>query len=369
MRRALLLLVAATQALRGPTHRCQPLTTVRATALDRIDSAVDATLNRTRSWGPVRQAAVVAAAYAAHAGPLARGALLLPVQLIPNEFGLWQSVGYDSMLGGVFVGLHVLRRCKGTSRTRALPPPPHIGKRALVATVGALAVAYRWSGYVAMLVDEFVYRATPAATPAMGRALQVLGGHVAWLVVGVAVLALVPALELKEGRLRWNREKATSWYRFDLKTDWLWWVAGGYCASALIFNIADGLNHFLVPPSLFDDDTLVTRMVNPDAGRGIASILVGGIAPCFTAPWWEEVLYRGFSLRALQRLVGRADVAAVASSLVFAAHHLSLTAALPLAALGATWSYLYLASGNLLVPVAIHALWNARVFAGTVLGL
>ena len=40
-----------------------------------------------------------------------------------------------------------------------------------------------------------------------------------------------------------------------------------------------------------------------------------------------------------------------------------------LAALGATWSYLYLASGNLLVPVAIHALWNARVFAGTVLGL
>ena len=57
------------------------------------------------------------------------------------------------------------------------------------------------------------------------------------------------------------------------------------------------------------------------------------------------------------------------SSLLFAAHHLSLTAALPLAALGATWSYLYLASGNLLVPVAIHALWNARVFAGTVLGL
>jgi membrane protease YdiL (CAAX protease family) len=89
----------------------------------------------------------------------------------------------------------------------------------------------------------------------------------------------------------------------------------------------------------------------------------------FAHRWWEEVLYRGFLLRALERLCGRADVATVASSLLFAAHHLSLTAALPLAALGATWSYLYLASGNLLVPVAIHALWNARVFAGTVLGL
>ena len=65
----------------------------------------------------------------------------------------------------------------------------------------------------------------------------------------------------------------------------------------------------------------------------------------------------------------RSLISTQVSSLLFAAHHLSLTAALPLAALGATWSYLYLASGNLLVPVAIHALWNARVFAGTVLGL
>ena len=111
-------------------------------------------------------------------------------------------------------------------------------------------------------------------------------------------------------------EKATAWYRFKWKTDWLWWVAGGYCASALIFNVADGLNHFLVPPTLFDDDTLVTKMVNPEEGRGVASILVGGVAPCVTAPWWEEVLYRGFLLRALERLCGRADVATVVSSRV-----------------------------------------------------
>ena len=40
-------------------------------------------------------------------------------------------------------------------------------------------------------------------------------------------------------------------------------------------------------------------------------------------------------MRALERLCGRADVAAVVSSLLFAAHHLSLTAALPLAAVRA----------------------------------
>ena len=389
---ASLLCIAVSHALRGPAvHRPRRLAPRRATALDKIDKAVDNTLNKTRSWGPARQAGVVLATYAAHAGALGRGSVLLPYQLVPNEFGLWQSVGFDSLLGSAFLGLHVLRRRKGTSRKRELPPTPQVGKRALITTIGALAVAYRWSGYVAALVDGLVYRATPTATPAMGRALQVLGGHLAWLVVGVSVLAVVPALEFRDRRVRWNRGKATAWYRFKWKTDWLWWVAGGYCASALIFNVADGLNHFLVPPTLFDDDTLVTKMVNPEDGRGVASILVGGVAPCVTAPcvgraelskftarlldgvfahrWWEEVLYRGFLLRALERLCGRADVATVASSLLFAAHHLSLTAALPLAALGATWSYLYLASGNLLVPVAIHALWNARVFAGTVLGL
>jgi hypothetical protein len=295
----------------GPLAHRSRLAPRRATALDRIDKAVDSTLNKTRSWGPARQAGVVLATYAAHAGALGRSSILLPYQLVPNDFGLWQSVGYDSLLGGAFLGLHVLRRRKGTSRKRELPPTPEIGKRALLTTIGALAVAYRWSGYVAALVDGFVYRATPTATPAMGRALQVLGGHLAWLVVGVTVLAVVPALEFGGGRIRWNRheprgnepgennvasmawgptpysragEKATAWYRFKWKTDWLWWVAGGYCASALIFNVADGLNHFLVPPTLFDDDTLVTKMVNPEDGRGVASILVGGVAPCVTAP-------------------------------------------------------------------------------------
>ena len=271
----------------GPTRlKRQPIRLAprRATALDKIDAAVDNTLNKTRSWGPARQAGVVLATYAAHAGALGRGSVLLPYQLVPNEFGLWQSIGYDSLLGFSFLGLHVLRRRKGTSRKRELPPTPEIGKRALLTTISALAIAYRWSGYVAALVDGFVYRATPTATPAMGRALQVLGGHLAWLVVGVSVLAVVPALEMRDGRVRWNRDQATAWYRFKWKTDWLWWVAGGYCASALIFNVADGLNHFLVPPTLFDDDTLVTKMVNPDEGRGVASILVGGVAPCVTAP-------------------------------------------------------------------------------------
>ena len=204
---ASLLCITASHALQGPLAHRPRLAPRRATALDKIDAAVDNTLNKTRSWGPARQAGVVLATYAAHAGALGRGSVLLPYQLVPNEFGLWQSVGFDSLLGFSFLGLHVLRRRKGTSRKRELPPAPEIGKRALLTTISALAIAYRWSGYVAALVDGFVYRATPTATPAMGRALQVLGGHLAWLVVGVSVLAVVPALEMRDGRVRWNRHE------------------------------------------------------------------------------------------------------------------------------------------------------------------
>ena len=202
-----LLLCIGAQALQGPLAHRPRLAPRRATALDKLDKAVDSTLNKTRSWGPTRQAAVVAATYAAHAGALGRGSVLLPYQLVPNDFGLWQSVGFDSILGFAFLSLHFIRRRKGTSRKRELPPTPQVGKRALITTIGALAVAYRWSGYVAALVDGLVYRATPTATPAMGRALQVLGGHLAWLVVGVSVLAVVPALEMRDGRMRWNRHE------------------------------------------------------------------------------------------------------------------------------------------------------------------
>ena len=42
---------------------------------------------------------------------------------------------------------------------------------------------------------------------------------------------------------------------------------------------------------------------------------------------------------------------------------------LPLSVTGFFWGVLYVYSGNLLVPILIHALWNARIFLGSYLGL
>lgn len=40
--------------------------------------------------------------------------------------------------------------------------------------------------------------------------------------------------------------------------------------------------------SAFEVDSVVTQMINPE-GNDILAMLVGSLAPCVSAPWWEEV--------------------------------------------------------------------------------
>ena len=37
----------------------------------------------------------------------------------------------------------------------------------------------------------------------------------------------------------------------------------------------------------------------------------------------------------------------------------SMFSVLPISALGALWALLYVQTGNLVVPIAVHAMWNA----------
>ena len=45
----------------------------------------------------------------------------------------------------------------------------------------------------------------------------------------------------------------------------------------------------------------------------------------------------------------------------------ALKGLLPLSALGMVWGVAYVCSGNLVVPIVIHALWNSRIFLSSVL--
>jgi membrane protease YdiL (CAAX protease family) len=227
----------------------------------------------------------------------------------------------------------------------------------------ALVQAYFWTGRFSIWWEDTFYVLANyfPITLAMHRALCVLFGHLSWIFLGGTILRVLP---------RPQKFFKQTWYSQNFKsTQWVWWTIGGYFVSSWLFNIADFLNQWVLPISILEQaqESVVSQLINPEFNDWAASI-VGYIAPCITAPWWEEVLYRGFLLPALV-LQMKYKWAILWSGIIFSIHHMSPTACIPLAVLGWTWSILYAKSGNLLTTILVHAMWNSRIFLGSWLGL
>ncbi|MEB3160974.1 MAG: CPBP family intramembrane glutamic endopeptidase, partial [Synechocystis sp.] len=82
------------------------------------------------------------------------------------------------------------------------------------------------------------------------------------------------------------------------------------------------------------------------------------------APFFEELIFRGFLLPSLTRYFP-VWLAILASSLLFAIAHLNLSEVLPLLVLGCVLGVVYSRSRNLLASMTLHSLWNS----GTLISL
>lgn len=147
---------------------------------------------------------------------------------------------------------------------------------------------------------------------------------------------------------------------YQLHSFWLPWVVGGYFISQLSYNAVDELNMLLLNPLPMASSSSTSQLI-PPGKPDVFALALACVGPCMTAPVFEEVLYRGFLLPALSRFLPLAPALLVQSAM-FALHHLSARGFLPLTILGFVWSLLYVASGNLVVPMLVHAMWNLRVF-------
>ncbi|GAX11716.1 hypothetical protein FisN_7Lh086 [Fistulifera solaris] len=268
----------------------------------------------------------------------------------------------------------------------------HVVHRAtFLLTTICLITAYFATGRFSLFWQDLLYELSakgfPLTTPQF-RAWSVLLGHLSWVGVGSALLFLFPFAPRffrpahPRERASWNSEQLSKkpwhWFRFQFRKPpngqsvWVWWVLGGYCVSCWLFNLADWANHFLLPDAVLQlsNESVVSQLVAPEFNDRTAS-LIGYIAPCLSAPLWEELLYRGFLLPGLWSCLFRHNfsLAALVQAVVFSAHHMSLVAALPLAVLGYAWAVLYGLSGNLWTVCLVHALWNSRVFLTGWLGL
>ena len=356
-----------------------------------------------RHMSPLLQLAILLGAYVIHLTVLTQHNVIFPFQLFPNDHGRYQSIGWDSIAGIVSIITYKIlqKRDNNLNLPPLLSSPSYRDKKKGIApwnfavskkkkrkkkkknndntlqkvlssprltssvALFLLVVSYFLTGYIASFMELSLYAlaAVCPMTIAMHRSLVVLLGHLAWVVIGSLLLRII----LRPQPFFGGKGK---WYTNQIRNKtWVWWTMGGYFISSWLFNIADFLNQMVLPKEVFDTaaEGVVSQLINPENNDFLAS-LVGYIAPCMSAPWWEEVLYRGFILPALT-LQLKFWPAVFVSGLIFSLHHVSATGAIPLAFLGWIWAVIYAKSGNLLVTILIHAMWNSRVFLGSWLGL
>lgn len=245
-------------------------------------------------------------------------------------------------------------------------PAEICSKKTLLAdTAVGLIVAHLISGYFNTAADIFLNCLAVVGVPMTFNqkyALQVLLSYLTYVWMSVKLLGwrLKPFFPPPFGK--------GSWLRVRWRTDWLGWVIGGYYTSVLGYNFVEELRHAIMGPDS-DPDIIVSRLIRPGGGD-LGALAIGFIAPCAIAPILEEVVYRGFLLRALTCFMPLRAALPV-HALLFGLHHVvggrAPHVVLPLAALAWFWGWLYAASNNLLVPILIHAMFNSRGFIESLL--
>lgn len=150
------------------------------------------------------------------------------------------------------------------------------------------------------------------------------------------------------------------WFRFRLGDKWFLWGLGGYCVALPVVVVVSLINQQLWQGQGGSNPLLQLALESQDS----VALSIFFFTAAIAAPLFEELLFRGFLLPSLTRYIPVWG-AILASALLFAVAHLSLSEILPLMALGIVLGVVYTRSRNLLAPMLIHSLWNG----GTLLSL
>ncbi|MBE9034729.1 CPBP family intramembrane glutamic endopeptidase [aff. Roholtiella sp. LEGE 12411] len=150
------------------------------------------------------------------------------------------------------------------------------------------------------------------------------------------------------------------WFRFQFQGKWFLWGLGGYCAAIPIVVVVSLINQQLWQGQGGSNPLLQLALESQDS----VALGIFFFTAAIAAPFFEELLFRGFLLPSLTRYLPVWG-AILVSSLLFAIAHLSLSEILPLTALGIVLGIVYTRSRNLFAPMLLHSLWNS----GTLLSL
>ena len=325
---------------------------------------------------PLPQIILLAAGYLVHVCVLSRRHLLLG--------GI--ELGWDTITGLAILAAAAKRRAD--NKRSGVPPWLYAGRKQQATSMAAEAEANELADFTAdgtpkkervqLLATCALLLAAPLAFSYAAPVFEILLSIL--VIIGVPLNAtrmLSARLILEQTSLYLLLGKLVSmrhpsffskkWIRIKWKAPWLLPTLGGYTASLALFNLVEPLNQWLLPSLAYLPEGIVAKLANP-ADRSGASLLLASIAPCIGAPLFEELQSRAFILQALTAALP-ISLALLVQGVLFGAQHLQIGLLLPLAVTGYFWGVLYVNSANLLVPILVHALWNARIFLGSYLGL
>lgn len=101
----------------------------------------------------------------------------------------------------------------------------------------------------------------------------------------------------------------------------------------------------------------IARQIPEAFGTGTTGFIIAFMMVVVLAPVVEELFFRGFLYQALRQRWG-ANVAIVASGVLFSLAHFSLFLLVPIAVIGFSLAYLYERTDSLGPPIMLHALNN-----------
>lgn len=231
-------------------------------------------------------------------------------------------------------------------------PSPYSARLAI-----AVLAVFAAPNVVFLLLDRVLAGSAPE--PSGGGGGTLLFGLIVALVLQliIFVVALLPLVLRRrlDRRLFGPSQPTGSWLGLGL----------GMAAGIAALFAAYGVN-IILTLSMGAEEPVEQQLLQ-DALRGGASLLLAAIIAVIVAPIVEEVVLRGVVFRALGERLGP-WLGAVLSSALFAFIHVEVLASQPIAlgglfAVGVVLAIAYHVTGNLLVPIVGHAVFNASSLA------
>ncbi len=183
------------------------------------------------------------------------------------------------------------------------------------------------------------------------KAIYVLISYVSMAIAGLSVLYL---------SIKNFLPLPQDWFKFNINFKNFLWGLGGYFVAVPLVVLVSLVNQQLWQGQGGSNPLLSLALESQDS----LVLLIFFFTASLAAPFYEELMFRGFLLPALTRYVPLWGAIGI-SALIFAVAHLSLSEVLPLFTLGIVLGIVYTRSRNLFSSMLLHGLWNG----GTLLSL